>query len=444
MYIGESKVQKLLWNIFEVSVNISEILMVFVLFVRKLGMIPHKRLLAVFGGIILVCCTVAMNRLNFSIVVTPIITAVLFIVYAFICFSSGISHKILWSCLASIIFVTDNFIVSLILGFVTNNLESIMTEYSFARAEAMLLYVLLNLAVFTVVCSLNRVKRKMPVLHKYLMIALIVVNVAAMSLLISNSILLAEANISFTWCSIACGLILLDSFGQVALFFSTSIVYDKYIDTQTELKTLEVENKHAEQMAEIYSEIRKWRHDYNNQMMTLGTLASNSGCTEVSDYIEKMTNVCASLVIINTGNPIIDAVLSDKIQLAEKNGIHIVYSIAIPERISDKSIELSSILSNLFDNAIEALQNADISRKKIDFDMFQKENALCIKITNPTNGKYNIVNSDILTTKSGYNHGYGLKIVKSMVKKCDGNIHIVPASSFFAVTIIIPCEVKHD
>lgn len=435
--------QNFLWSLFEVSVNISEILMVYVLFLRKLGVERKKRFFSLIGVIILTVCTVTMNRLNFSIAVTPIISAILFVVYAFTCFAGNISGKILWSCVSSIIFVASNYIVSLVLGFITNNLESVMIKYSFARAEAMLLYVLLNLVIFTILLSLNKVKGKMPALHKVLMIVLIIINVAAMSVLIFNSILLAGSEISFTWCSITCGLILFDSVGQVALFFSTSRVYNKYIDTETELKTLEAEAKHAEKMAEVYSEIRKWKHDYNNQMAALGTIALNSGCTEVTDYIEKTTGVFAQLVIINTGNPIIDAVLSDKIQTAEKCGIHVAYSIAIPEKVSDKGHEISSILYNLFDNAIEALQSSDVE-KEIFFEMLKKENTICIKIKNPTDGKYSIVNGSILTTKRENNHGYGLKIIKSMVKKCDGNIDIEPTPTSFSVTIIIPCEVKND
>ena len=444
VYTEVFEVNNILWNIFEIAVNASEIFMVFFLLVRKLGVLPHKRFLAVIGSVMLVCCTVTMNKLSFSSSVTPIISAVLFIIYAFVCFSGGISQKILWSCLPSIIFVADNFIVCLILGFVTRNLQDIMIKYSFARVEAMLLYVLLNLVVFTAIYSVSKVKRRMPTLHKFLMITLIIVNVAAMSVLINTSVLLAQNNLPFIWCSITCGLILLCSFGQVVLFFSTSIVYNKYIDSETQLKTLEAEKKHAEKMAEIYSEIRKWRHDYSNQMTALSTIAADNGCIAVSDYIERMTGVCAQLVIINTGNPIIDAVLSDKIQTAENHGIHIEYSIAIPNGLTDKGYELSSILSNLFDNAIEALQNADTVKKEIAFEMVQKENALCIRIKNPTNGKYNIVNNKILTTKTGDNHGYGLKIIKSMVKKCDGSIDIEPEASFFAVNIIIPCGGKND
>lgn len=432
-----------LWSLFEVSVNISEILMVYVLFLRKLGIERKRLFLSIIGSMILTVCTVTMNRLNFSIAVTPIISAILFVVYAFACFEGNVSGKILWSCVSSIIFVASNYIVSLVLGFITNNLESVMIEYSFARAEAMLMYVLINLAIFTILYSISKAKRRMPTFQKLLMVGLIVMNVAAMSVLINSSISLAKTGISFTWCSIACGLILLDCIGQVGLFFSTSTVYNNYIDTETELKALEAETKHAEKMMEVYSEIRKWKHDYNNQMSALSTIALNSGCTEVTEYIEKTTGVFAQLVIINTGNPIIDAVLSDKIQTAEKCGIHVAYSIAVPEKVSDKGHEISSIIYNLFDNAIEALQSSDVE-KEIFFEMFKKENTICIKIKNPTDGKYSIVNGSILTTKRGNNHGYGLKIIKSMVKKCDGNIDIEPTPTSFSVTIIIPCEVKND
>ena len=315
--------QSFLWNLFEISINISEILMVFVLFIRKLGLHNRKLSFAVLGGIILVLCTVTMNKMSISAMITPIITAVLFIIYALVCFAGNISSKILWSCVASVVFVASNFITTTILGFVSNNLESVFIENSFARIEALLLYVLLNLTLFTILYSINRTNQKLPSLHKILMVSLIIVNVSAMSILMMNSVLLAGIEVSFVWCSIASGLILFSSIGQVALFFGTSNVYNKYIDTETELKTLEAEAKHAEKMAEVYSEIRKWKHDYNNQMAALSTIALNSGCTEVTEYIEKMTGVFAQLVIINTGNPIIDAVLSDKIQTAEKCDIHV-------------------------------------------------------------------------------------------------------------------------
>ena len=99
--------------------------------------------------------------------------------------------------------------------------------------------------------------------------------------------------------------------------------------------------------------------------------------------------------------------------------------------------DLVIILSNLFDNAIEALD--DIDDKWIKVAMSYKKENLIIAMSNPYKG-------EIVKYKGGYKtnkenkleHGYGLRNIKTIVNKCGGTVMIDSSNNVFDVNIALP------
>ena len=78
-------------------------------------------------------------------------------------------------------------------------------------------------------------------------------------------------------------------------------------------------------------------------------------------------------------------------------------------------IDICKIIGVFIDNSIEAVVN--LKRRNINIELYVQNNNLCIKVSNNYSGNINMakINDDGYTTK-GKNHGYGLSLVKNIVK----------------------------
>ena len=111
----------------------------------------------------------------------------------------------------------------------------------------------------------------------------------------------------------------------------------------------------------------------------------------------------------------------------QEYNIQININLAIKEReIFDKlnieKVDLSGLLQNLLDNAIEeCCRISEDFERKILWTMNTTEYGVKIRVENTC---CNIKNIDFITKKEDKNaHGWGVRIIKEVVQKAGGNIN---------------------
>jgi sensor histidine kinase regulating citrate/malate metabolism len=126
-------------------------------------------------------------------------------------------------------------------------------------------------------------------------------------------------------------------------------------------------------------------------------------------------------------------VLNVKISEAKRKGIEVVYKITSNFEGFD-DLDMCYILGNLLDNAITATLQCD--KPFIDFLAATNNGRLKINIKNSFNPKK--INPDFSTTKQKKdNHGLGLKSVKRLVKKNEGDIDYFYNGDVFTVLLVL-------
>lgn len=201
-------------------------------------------------------------------------------------------------------------------------------------------------------------------------------------------------------------------------------------------KQIDDQITHYEAMNEIKNEYYSFRHDYKNHMNCLYALISSQKNQEALQYISDLSN---SAVIAGksyeTGNHILDAIISDKASVAEKLGIKISLSGIFTDKISP--IDVCIIFSNLLDNAIEACSKLD-NNKKIDIELNISQGYQYISIKNPYAEKSPL---GLQTTKKDKRyHGFGIYNIENSVRHYDGNMKIETQNNIFAVQITIKIQ----
>ncbi len=182
---------------------------------------------------------------------------------------------------------------------------------------------------------------------------------------------------------------------------------------------VQIQLKHYEKSEKINTEIRRFRHDYNNHMNCMKSLVQSGRYDELMDYINHISNAFPqSGFLYNTGNYIADAILTDKLENARKNGTNISFKGIISPSINNT--DLCIILGNILDNAVEACEKIDGEKEISVFGGYQHGYFILIA-KNPISCHVQTENGIPATTKpdTAY-HGFGLQNVESVVKKYDG------------------------
>lgn len=238
----------------------------------------------------------------------------------------------------------------------------------------------------------------------------------------------------FLWISIV---LMITSFCHFILFNlylykKTEENYINFVKSQEE-KTF----YYYQQKLQDIENLNIMRHDLKNQLSALKSQPIESN--EYAQHIDSLLNdLSKSSYIVQTGNPFIDVLVSEKLKLINEQQISCKINVSLKDIHFISNIELCSLLGNLLDNCIEAAECCD-KDKRITFRCNTIQNHLCIHASNTYNQKLNYKKGRFITTKSNSAiHGFGITSIKKIVCKYDGNISFSSTSNEFVVNISIP------
>lgn len=106
-----------------------------------------------------------------------------------------------------------------------------------------------------------------------------------------------------------------------------------------------------------YEKTQAFRHDIKNHFSVLNGLLNTGQIEEAKCYLKKLETAASSLTFFcQTGNPVLDVLLGEKLELARLNKIESDISFFLPKTCAIDDFDLCVIFANALDNAINACQ----------------------------------------------------------------------------------------
>ena len=202
---------------------------------------------------------------------------------------------------------------------------------------------------------------------------------------------------------------------------------------------MKIETKSAIALSEAYLQQRKITHDFNNHILTLQYLIEAGFNEKATEYLKLLAkNASESSVVVNSNNPVVDAVINQKYLHSRKIGVDMQLIIGDLSEFP-MSIENSVVLiSNLLDNAIEAAEKC-FSKRVVRVKIIRERNEYVLSVYNTmTPSGEESINNDFQTTKKdSVNHGFGLKNIKSILNLYGYNYTIEIDNGWFKFTALI-------
>lgn len=188
-----------------------------------------------------------------------------------------------------------------------------------------------------------------------------------------------------------------------------------------------------QKLYESQQETQALWHDIKKYVMAMNAVCMSPDSQFAAKEIisQAQTALDSITPIVNTGNQQIDMILTNYLSLSKENNIIVEMDISIAPSISINPVDLYIIIGNTFDNAIEACTGLSFEQRRIEIKIKTQGNMILYSIKNPYSfKKYHL---------SDGHHGYGLKNVRTCIKKYNGTLSITQ-NTFFQCTIRLNCS----
>ena len=186
--------------------------------------------------------------------------------------------------------------------------------------------------------------------------------------------------------------------------------------------------------------------DISDRISEIRKLIDDGRSADAIEYIDDYAGKTSRYApVISSGYAAIDAILSDRIGFAEKKEIEVVYSVIIPKPFPLSSIEIVSLLGNLWDNSINASEgySSHYPDKKpaIVFYIKPFRDMVLIHIENNYCNEIKWSSDHFpMQNDTSPDHGLGIKRIKALVYEHEGIITMSTEEDRFIVHIMLPLK----
>lgn len=178
-------------------------------------------------------------------------------------------------------------------------------------------------------------------------------------------------------------------------------------------------------------------HDLKHQLKALERLSDSERAAQIREARRAIDFYDA---VVRTGNEALDTLLTEKSVYCANRSIRLSCTVTSARLDRLDLVDLYTLLGNAIDNAIESVDKlSDPEKKVISLHVRDQGQMLHIQIDNYYEGSLELSDGLPVTTKEDKrNHGYGVKSIRAIVTKYDGQLLIGTEGQVFSLQILIP------
>ncbi|MDE5590757.1 MAG: GHKL domain-containing protein [Acetatifactor sp.] len=223
--------------------------------------------------------------------------------------------------------------------------------------------------------------------------------------------------------SLVCLLVL--AVNMTFLLFDEVIAREKHVEeelrTQNQLIALQMRSQ--DEVNNMYQSILSLKHDMNNHLHTVSGYMQVGDYERAQEYVKEIAGEVSRIKSFHSGNAAVDALIGSKTALAEMNSIRVDVDMAVPSELKIADGDLTVMIGNLYDNAIDAnLKFTDVHKRFIHIKILFDSGNLLLMFENAAleeerSGSRNVWFS---TKEDSSKHGFGIKNVDRIVQMYGG------------------------
>lgn len=238
--------------------------------------------------------------------------------------------------------------------------------------------------------------------------------------------------------------ILIEIFMLIFLIvFLTMYYYESFSKIKGEKEKIETCYRYNKVVNELIEDIKSNQHEYKNHLNTITSIIYLSediekAKKEVNKYMGIISRKVDLNKVLSIDNMIIKAIIYSKILECEEKGIKFIFNIKGDiKKLNIESSDLTVILGNVLNNAIEAAEKSIQKKVQLEININEIKHIIIKNTVEDINITELSSFSKLGFSKKGKNRGYGLYNVKKIVGEYYGQVNIVLEDEWVVVNIII-------
>ncbi|OAB24968.1 histidine kinase [Paenibacillus macquariensis subsp. defensor] len=230
-------------------------------------------------------------------------------------------------------------------------------------------------------------------------------------------------------------------FLNVMIFYIFDTIIDKFqfMHENTQLQhQMDYQDANYEKVVHSFKSIKRIIHDTNQQFLYIEECIKRNELTTALEHIKTTLNkVEGAYQRVNTGNLVIDALVTNTLSIGQANGIRIDTKINLCSQVVHiDRYDLCVVIGNMLDNAIEASKKLKIAEDRyILIKIHSTESTLIIHIMNHMENEVAHLNSQKSNPEF---HGIGLTNIARICDKYGGHMTIETKHKVFNNMVLIP------
>jgi len=234
-------------------------------------------------------------------------------------------------------------------------------------------------------------------------------------------------------------------FVVMVLFIILVYLFRIYLKITINRVETETQTPYLKNIDDLLTAIRSIKHDAINHFTAVDGLLKVKSYDLASDYVKQLLDHATNVITVVEGvnNPAVSALFHSKMAICLANHISLEFNITSQAQFHQvKTNDLITILGNLLDNAIRAVEQEPEENRfiKIEWKDEFKVQSLTIENTGPSIPTDKLVHVFDLgyTTKKSGEGGVGLAVVKNVIDKYNGKVVLYSKDGITRFTIKFP------
>ena len=424
--------------VFEIVENLINLLEVFGLFMllRSKLILDRTRIPAAIVGMFIVSgLTTLANKLGLDYAILLLLALTEHILYSVIIFKGLLKKRILWGAAEAIIICVTNGMVFLIFTLFSGSVQLLSPTWQ--RVIMNTAYVALLSAVTYTAVKYDESTRVFPKAVDSIVISLCIVGGVGLYRMLTEITYLSSHGLDTTGSIIPAVIFIIFIISLILLLDFLGRVTKKQVDAESELAVMNSRAEYESRIMAMTDTFRRIKHDYANHMSAVTAYVKNDDMASLRRYMDDYNSKYSVDTVFLTGNAVLDTILTQKAMICEHEGIEFHFSAEIGRKIPLTDLEITSLIGNLLDNAIEA-QNDVCVKKYINLKIMTIEQMFIIQAENSSAGNYLYDGDRLITSKKDRGlHGFGLKIMNEVTDSHKGVMAVSPEPTRFVIEIYI-------
>lgn len=206
-----------------------------------------------------------------------------------------------------------------------------------------------------------------------------------------------------------------------ALFLLMANSLSKNARLQKENHFLSLQQSRYDSLCTMIEETRHARHDLRHHCVQLSALAEEGDLEKIKTYLAAAQKKLPNLEMCFSKNRSVDSVVGHYCALARQENVPFLAQIDLPEQLCVDEIDLSLVLSNLLENALEASLLSEPALRQISIQAYiSSGHFLLIQVENHFSGKIRQKNG-IFQSSKRKGAGIGIQSVRRIVELNGGS-----------------------